>query len=495
LVHIVHGYDYAGNRLYRNDLVQSVNSELYSYDNLGQIKSLNRGILNNDHTAIPTVNHSESWNFDKTGNWVQYTNNGNTENRTHNAANELQGIATHDANGNMVLMPGLKGKYDAWNRLVEVRDTSDNLIAQYEYNGLNQRIKKTVGSTVTKSFFNEDWQEIESQTGNEITSYIWGLRYIDDLVLREKGEERLYSLADPNWNVVAICNASDDIQERYTYNAFGKRNVFDAIFTTKVETEFNWNRAFTGQVLDIETGLMLFRNRFYHVIFGRWVSRDPIGYDGKDVNIYRYVYNNSLKYQDEYGLKQQGSSGILAPPSDCNINSCTEKCKQKGNAFDRKHCTDECFRLDKLFYNWYNKYRDLTWTNSLPTCPCKLKDRCPKYWGTPGPPIGGYHVGASNCMRSISVNGHANQCCYDSNGDLITSGSGQGSSDWGHSTLGNGSWIPWIGTHSTQDMDPANWATFLDGEGWGCYSEAYLNVRPQVKEPEPDCVGVPTPPQ
>ncbi|MDR2441807.1 MAG: hypothetical protein LBE12_20820, partial [Planctomycetaceae bacterium] len=124
---------------------------------LGQIKTLNRGILNNDQTTITTVNHSESWNFDKTGNWSQYTNNGNTENRTHNAANELQGIANHDANGNMVLMPGLKGKYDAWNRLVEVRDTSDNLIASYEYNGLNQRIKKTVGNTVTKSFFNEHW--------------------------------------------------------------------------------------------------------------------------------------------------------------------------------------------------------------------------------------------------------------------------------------------------------------------------------------------------
>jgi hypothetical protein len=66
LVHIVHGYDYAGNRLYRNDLVQSANSELYSYDNLGQIKTLNRGELNSAQNAVTTVNHIESWNFDKT---------------------------------------------------------------------------------------------------------------------------------------------------------------------------------------------------------------------------------------------------------------------------------------------------------------------------------------------------------------------------------------------------------------------------------------------
>ncbi|MDR1479899.1 MAG: RHS repeat-associated core domain-containing protein [Planctomycetaceae bacterium] len=337
LVHIVHGYDDSGNWLYRNDLVQSANSELYSYDNLGQIKTLNRGTLNTNQTAVTTVNHSESWNFDKTGNWSQYTKNGNVENRTHNAANELQGIATHDANGNMILMPGLKGKYDAWNRLIGVRDTSDNLIAIYEYNGLNQRIKKTVGATVTKSFFNEDWQELESQTGNEITSYAWGLRYIDDLILREKGEERLYSLADPNWNVVAVCNDSGDIQERYTHNAFGKRKVFDTDFTEKTETEFDWNRAFTGQVLDAETGLMLYRNRYYHTGLGRFVSRDSMEYDAEDVNIYRYVSNKAINYNDPFGFWTK---------DDCDIakESCDEGCRRlpKNERFKRAMCWSKC---------------------------------------------------------------------------------------------------------------------------------------------------------
>jgi hypothetical protein len=89
LVHIIHSYDYNGNHIKRYDPVHAANSKLYTYDNSGQIKTLNRGVLNNDHTSIPT------------------------ENRDHNAANELQGIANHDANGNMALMLGLKGKYDA----------------------------------------------------------------------------------------------------------------------------------------------------------------------------------------------------------------------------------------------------------------------------------------------------------------------------------------------------------------------------------------------
>jgi RHS repeat-associated protein len=302
LIHIVHGYDYAGNRLYRNDLIQSANSELYIYDNLGQIKSLNRGMLNANQTSVTTVNHSESWNFDKTGNWLQYTNNGTIENHTHNAANELQGIATHDANGNMILMPGLKGKYDAWNRLVEVRDTSDNLIATYEYNGLNQRIKKIVDSTVTKSFFNENWQELESQTGSGITCYVWGLRYVDDLVLREKGTERLYSLADPNWNVIAVCDSTGSVVERMRYDAFGHITWLNANFSVKNGSDYDWNRTFTGQVLDSEIGLMLYRNRYYHTGFGKFVCRDMIEYMAQDINIYRYTYNKPMLLLDTLGL-------------------------------------------------------------------------------------------------------------------------------------------------------------------------------------------------
>ena len=57
--------------------------------------------------------------------------------------------------------------------------------------------------------------------------------YIDDLILREKGVERLYSLADPNWNVVAVTDASGNVVERMKYDAFGKVTWFDAAFTAK----------------------------------------------------------------------------------------------------------------------------------------------------------------------------------------------------------------------------------------------------------------------
>ncbi|MDR3111178.1 MAG: RHS repeat-associated core domain-containing protein, partial [Planctomycetaceae bacterium] len=149
--------------------------------------------------------------------------------------------------------------------------------------------------------YNENWQEVESVTGSDVTSYVWGLRYIDDLVLREKGSERLYSLADPNWNVIALIDASGAVVERMKYDAFGKITWLDAAFGAKTASGYGWNRTFTGQVLDSETGLMLYRNRYYHAGMGRFVSRDPIGYLAGDANVYRYVGNAPTTNTDLFG--------------------------------------------------------------------------------------------------------------------------------------------------------------------------------------------------
>ena len=103
------------------------------------------------------------------------------------------------------------------NRLVEVKNSSDALLAQYGYNGLNQRIRKTINNVVTESFFNINWRELEyTEPGAAfpLTTYVWGLRYIDDLVLRERDTEKLYSLADPNWNVVCLADALGSLNVR-----------------------------------------------------------------------------------------------------------------------------------------------------------------------------------------------------------------------------------------------------------------------------------------
>ena len=367
VVNIKHNYDRVGNRLYREDTVGTNFSEVYAYDGVNQLVDMQRGVINSAKTGISTKKGQEQFTFDATGNWGTYkqdnTGAGFTLNqtRTHNKANEIATIAgsatnvAADRNGNMTKLPkpdnwsaAFTCVFDAWNRLVQIKDGSTT-IATYSYNGLNQRVKKTVNSVVTTSFYNSAWQELESVTSGTTSVYIWGNRYIDDLVLREKGAEKLYSLADPNWNVVATTNTSGTVQERIAYDAFGKPNWLNASFATKASSGFAWNRTFTGQVLDSESGLMLYRNRYYHTGLGRFVSRDPIGYRAGDVNVYRYVVNNSCNSTDVHGL-QFDFSGDTRCTCERRLERALEDLKTEKPSAHKKlqdcnidiQCTDDC---------------------------------------------------------------------------------------------------------------------------------------------------------
>jgi hypothetical protein len=83
-----YGYDKAGNRLYREDKVNSEFSELYEYDSLNQLTSFKRGELNSAKDAIASPTSSQSWNLAELGNWDSVTTDSSTETRVSNAQNE-----------------------------------------------------------------------------------------------------------------------------------------------------------------------------------------------------------------------------------------------------------------------------------------------------------------------------------------------------------------------------------------------------------------------
>ena len=59
---------------------------------------------------------------------------------------------------------------------------------------------------------------------------------------------------------------------------------------------------FTGKAFDTDTNLQNNINRWYDALIGRWLSVDPIGFNGNDTNLYRYVKNTILKLLDILGL-------------------------------------------------------------------------------------------------------------------------------------------------------------------------------------------------
>ena len=147
-----YGYDRDGNRLYRDNLVNSAFGELYhangssnGYDNLNQLQAFARGTLNAGKDTITTPAHSQSWGFDALGNWTSFTTDGTTQTRTANAQNQITSISglttpAYDANGNMTIDQTNKTLvYDAWNRMVQYKNGSTVLLT-YSFDALNRRI-------------------------------------------------------------------------------------------------------------------------------------------------------------------------------------------------------------------------------------------------------------------------------------------------------------------------------------------------------------------
>jgi RHS repeat-associated protein len=75
------------------------------------------------------------------------------------------------------------------------------------------------------------------------------------------------------------------------------------------------NKAFTGREWDPEAGLYYYRARYYDPKIGRFISEDPIGFAGGDVNMFAYVGNNPLGYGDPSGLASMPLPPRPTPPT------------------------------------------------------------------------------------------------------------------------------------------------------------------------------------
>jgi len=184
LERIQYGYDRASNRLWRQNVVATdqysgENDELYAYDGAERLADLQRGNLNSGHDTISDLNFAQAWELDPTGNWNSFKQDDDgssgwdlEQTREANEANEITDITggswvvpAYDRNGNMTTLPQsadpteeYTARYDAWNRLVELSDSS-GVVAQYAYDGRNFRTQQITdgGSTVRHYLYTHRW--------------------------------------------------------------------------------------------------------------------------------------------------------------------------------------------------------------------------------------------------------------------------------------------------------------------------------------------------
>ncbi len=217
---VQYGYDRSSSRTWRRDLAAPAgHDEFFRYDALHQVTDLARGNLNLNQTAIGGIPvFEENFEYDPTGNWNRYrsaTDGAETLDQTRVNNRDNQITQTGRSKRGHPLRPGGSGfanaarrggewsqyyrlVWDAWGRLVEVKDGSLGTVASYAYDGTTRRITKTVGGTTTHCYYNERWKVIEEREGSSTDAsrqYLWGARpnHRDELVRSDRdttAEER-----------------------------------------------------------------------------------------------------------------------------------------------------------------------------------------------------------------------------------------------------------------------------------------------------------------
>lgn len=150
----------------------------------------------------------------------------------------------------------------------------------------------------------------ETVDGDESARYAWSPVYIDAMVLRDRDsdgngslDERLWTIQDANFNVVALVDGSWTVVERYAYDPYGVQTMMDAGWNVLGASAYGFTHGFQGLKFDEVARLSDARNRWYSPTLGRFVTNDPIQYEAGDVNFYRFVGNNPINFVDPSGLQ------------------------------------------------------------------------------------------------------------------------------------------------------------------------------------------------
>jgi RHS repeat-associated protein len=337
-----YGYDRDGNVLYEKNLVNGAFSELYhassstsgdnntAYDSLNRLTTFRRGTLTssgnngssldtittgnlNSTTGVPNTN---SWTLDALGN---QTSAGGTTG-TFNSQNEQTASGstslTYDNAGNMTTdESGNTYTYDAWGHAISIVNGSSTTALHYDALGRNVVFNNGAGND--QQYYSQQRQVVEEKFSGAYEQYVWGLTYVNDLVLRDRDadgngstgnlgitgsglEEREYFQHNANWSTISYTNQTGTVGQRFVYDPYGTVTTLDNSWAVSTATSNFTTYLFQGMRV-LGGYIYLSQSRLYDVKLGRWISQDPAQYINGS-NEYQAELSNPISLADPTGL-------------------------------------------------------------------------------------------------------------------------------------------------------------------------------------------------
>jgi len=205
---------------------------------------------------------------------------------------------TYDSNGNLTSDGTNIYTWSARNQLIGINGAS--VAANFSYDAFGRRVLKTINGATTNFVYDSD-NPVQEITGASTTNLLTGLG-IDEYFTRTDAVGTSTFLTDALGSTLALADPAGSLQAQYTYEAFGG---------TSVTGLANGNPfSYTGREAD-GTGLLFLRARYYNPQLQRFISEDPIGFAGGDMNLYAYTRNNPVSFADPFGLcADPGGGGI-----------------------------------------------------------------------------------------------------------------------------------------------------------------------------------------